>query len=486
MIFDNLIFPNNPKKQKTLDSLKKDLVTLFSSYKTVWNELSLQMSPYISIPTLNSSIEVVPIEECLNEINNAITSVDILMHNLSVHLELQKFIITQNIKPDDVNKKLMIKILKLIPTLANLSIAKGIGYIGGILLLKWTSAENILLAKFNQELSVISERALQTYTTNDFLLTPTILQKISKNIQKIYSNNLTFLHFRFSNLIKKNNTPLTESIKLQYRNSYLQNLDTLFSSIDSNSKCITKKLAFQLSSLDTECALSNSSNVPLYFNSLPDNQEIHNLIAPLARKLPSRFITIHAPNNTAPINIEILSLKNSEVGFYTSSTSSKYYYDTVKKTFLTYEHFNCYRNIESTFERIQEFSIFKNTILSELYTNASNLEITSISFLSKLKFLITSPKFWIGIILFSGIASSIIELLNSFFFGLYYRKKLDNQIKNILSIFSDLKIAMEKEISNIRSFIQDVKDGIISIDKEHFLIKTASSQFKLATICKLN
>ncbi|MGL4362961.1 MAG: hypothetical protein ACRCSG_06840 [Cellulosilyticaceae bacterium] len=118
MIFDDIFFPDNKKKEKKIKNLEKQLENLFENYHKAWNNFCIKIDPRGVVPRLRKSVKESTIEECIEEIDTATRQLDRRVKNVQEKLEMQKLIGRIDYKVGAVESKELQNALKYSPILS--------------------------------------------------------------------------------------------------------------------------------------------------------------------------------------------------------------------------------------------------------------------------------------------------------------------------------------------------------------------------------
>ncbi|MGL4362644.1 MAG: hypothetical protein ACRCSG_05175 [Cellulosilyticaceae bacterium] len=115
MIFDNLIYPDNKKKEQRLKNLEIEVIKLFENYKEAWNEFCNQIKIGGIELKLEKSIKENSIEECLEEIDNATKKLNDIVKNASEILESEQLLGKTNNRYGVLTGDIVHRIIKYSP-----------------------------------------------------------------------------------------------------------------------------------------------------------------------------------------------------------------------------------------------------------------------------------------------------------------------------------------------------------------------------------
>lgn len=140
MIFDDLFYPDNPKKRQEVANLRGEITTMFRQYVSAWNENANLLNdafrqaakpdtPFygMTLPTLQKSIDKDPIRECIDEINAAIKDTDVKLKKLMDDIGITELLPNdwkdKGAKLEDLGELTLLKVCKAIETVAAASAA---------------------------------------------------------------------------------------------------------------------------------------------------------------------------------------------------------------------------------------------------------------------------------------------------------------------------------------------------------------------------
>ncbi|MGL4362032.1 MAG: hypothetical protein ACRCSG_01935 [Cellulosilyticaceae bacterium] len=125
MLFNNLFFPSNRIKEKQIQQLEQQLISLFENHHIAWNNFCKVSKIEDYVPTLKKSIKENSVEDCIKEIDYATTILENTITNITDKLDLQLLFEKCNYKIQSLESDLLKKVINYLPiTIGGLS---GIG-----------------------------------------------------------------------------------------------------------------------------------------------------------------------------------------------------------------------------------------------------------------------------------------------------------------------------------------------------------------------
>ncbi len=145
MIFDDLFYPDNPKRRQEVANLRGEITTLFKQYTSAWNENANLLNdafrqaakpdtPFygMTLPTLQKNIDKDPIGECIDEINKTITETDTKLKKLMEDIGITELLPDdwkdKGAKLEDLGELTLLNVCKAIETVAAASAAAYLGF----------------------------------------------------------------------------------------------------------------------------------------------------------------------------------------------------------------------------------------------------------------------------------------------------------------------------------------------------------------------
>ncbi|MBR2421334.1 MAG: hypothetical protein IKB09_03160 [Oscillospiraceae bacterium] len=143
MLFDDIFYPDNPKRRHIVCQLRTDVSTAFQNYFSAWNtwagllnrafeECPAQEYHSLHIPILEKDIEKYTIQECMDEIRDAARqtsgTLDHIMEVMGVVPFLPSDWKEKGIKIDDLGSDTLLKIGKVISCVGSSVLAGYMGY----------------------------------------------------------------------------------------------------------------------------------------------------------------------------------------------------------------------------------------------------------------------------------------------------------------------------------------------------------------------
>lgn len=145
MIFDDIFYPENPRRRQEVANLRGEIITIISGYKNAWNENVALLNeafqeaakpgtPFygLKLTSLKKDINSDPIGQCIDEINNTISETNAKLNKLMVDIGLDKLLPNdwkeKGAKVSDLGKLTVLNVCKAIETVAAASAAAFLGY----------------------------------------------------------------------------------------------------------------------------------------------------------------------------------------------------------------------------------------------------------------------------------------------------------------------------------------------------------------------
>lgn len=145
MIFDDLFYPDNPKRRQEVANLRGEITTLFKQYVSAWNENANLLNdafkqaakpgtPFygMTLPTLQKNIDKDPIGKCIDEINTTITETDTKLKKLMEDIGITELLPDdwkeKGAKLEDLGELTLLNVCKAIETVAAASAAAYLGF----------------------------------------------------------------------------------------------------------------------------------------------------------------------------------------------------------------------------------------------------------------------------------------------------------------------------------------------------------------------
>ncbi|MGL4363008.1 MAG: hypothetical protein ACRCSG_07080 [Cellulosilyticaceae bacterium] len=98
MIFNKIFFPANQKKENQIKELENQIEMLFENYYIAWNNLSEEIAPNDKSIKLIKSIKKTTMEECIQEMDYAVNTLQSKINNIGEKIELEKLLEKNNYK----------------------------------------------------------------------------------------------------------------------------------------------------------------------------------------------------------------------------------------------------------------------------------------------------------------------------------------------------------------------------------------------------
>lgn len=114
MLFDDIFYPDNPRRRDEVAKIRAEIVLLFDNYKFAWNdcaallnsifETGAAQTPYesLEIPYLERSIEQDTVKDCLDEMRDALDRLDEKLHKLVEDIGISQLIPNWNDKDFEI------------------------------------------------------------------------------------------------------------------------------------------------------------------------------------------------------------------------------------------------------------------------------------------------------------------------------------------------------------------------------------------------
>lgn len=145
MIFDDVFYPENPRKRQEVANLRGEITTLFRQYKNTWNEnadllnAAFQQAakpgtPFygVTLRKLEKNINADPVGACIEEINAVISDSDSKMKKLMDDIGVTELLPNdwkeKGAKLEDLGELTLLKVCKIISTVATAAAAAYLGF----------------------------------------------------------------------------------------------------------------------------------------------------------------------------------------------------------------------------------------------------------------------------------------------------------------------------------------------------------------------
>ncbi|MGL4363003.1 MAG: hypothetical protein ACRCSG_07055 [Cellulosilyticaceae bacterium] len=176
MIFNNILFPDNKKKEKQIHELNQQLDNLFSDYYIAWNGFAKQVSPNGELRKLNRSIKESTVYECLEEIDNATKELENMVINISEQIELNNLLEKAQYNLEYAHEKLQKVIMKHISMVGGSTI----GIIVGVFIYR----------KYNYKLEKLEKKFRQVEEVYN-LTFKDVINTVEKEIDKLAEKEIS-------------------------------------------------------------------------------------------------------------------------------------------------------------------------------------------------------------------------------------------------------------------------------------------------------
>lgn len=143
MIFDDLFYPDNPKRRQEVANLRAEISKLFDDYKTAWNtNADLLTGIFAKVPnpsyagtkilTLSKDIHEDTVENCIDEINDVLTDTTTKLNKLATDIGLDKLLPAdwkeKGVKLDNIGTDTIKKIGQAISGVLSTAASAFVGY----------------------------------------------------------------------------------------------------------------------------------------------------------------------------------------------------------------------------------------------------------------------------------------------------------------------------------------------------------------------
>ncbi|MGL4362645.1 MAG: hypothetical protein ACRCSG_05180 [Cellulosilyticaceae bacterium] len=424
MIFDNIIYPDNKKKEEKIKELEVDLENLFENYKNAWNNFCEQIKMEDKVPKLITSIKANSIEECLEDIDNATKKINEVIDNISEKLEAKKLKGEMDYELSQLQTEDIIQAIKYS------SVAIGLG--GGLFILYLTYRKIKDAIKAYQYAGRAKDAAYNVQVTKDILR---IRANTSYKIKEMFNIEYEGIARFISKCQNEGFINIDGAINLEFREIYINTYGKL------------DKLAYSLSNhLEVNGAQSVREEIcqAVYEQS----KKVHNILKTITKNYTMGDTRIKDFYRFPNIERDMSKI---------NAMHEKYLYlhDEFKKPFVENKIYSEI-HLENSTKAIKNLEVVKN----EYRNNCSiECEIKSSSIITTV----------IGVVIVIAVVL-VVDAITSCIEGMIRRKELNERIEQMNNILGDLTKAMKKETKKLIELTQSLRDGVIWIDKKYMML----------------
>ncbi|MGL4362647.1 MAG: hypothetical protein ACRCSG_05190 [Cellulosilyticaceae bacterium] len=413
MIFDNVIYPDNKKKEKKIKDLEIELVKLFENYNGAWNEFRKVLNIEDRVPRLEKSIRNSNIEECLEEIDSATQELDNVIKNANQKLESEKLLGEIDYRLSTMQSETLRKAIKYMPLVTG-----GLGGIGVAALVckgmmaRYKELNNIVMQSAylkNEAVSVVGELVSNTVAIKD----------VSINISKInwmFDNEYTSIFDDcLENMqIKKIFVDNYNKTKL-YKNTYGR--------IDKLESEVMKKINLTLGEADKKLMIKEIDTAVTRYKAEIDDFLMEDHFATDSDVYMDKFIKeVKAKRNTQNFNKIKINTPEYEISRLDVGNAP----DKMQKAVET--------------KKGQMY--FKTAI--------------------------------VGIVIIVAMVL-ILDAITCCIEGFVRSKELNKRLGQMNNIVGELTRTMGSETAKLIKLTQSIKDGVVMLDSEHMILVDAET-----------
>ncbi|MGL4363005.1 MAG: hypothetical protein ACRCSG_07065 [Cellulosilyticaceae bacterium] len=524
MIFDKLFFPENKIKKKRIKKLEKDIINLFENYYEAWNGFCIKISPNGQIPKLVKSITDEPIEDCLEEMDNAAKVLQEIVKNAEKYLKLEKHLADHEYSI----KKVSSDIFKTVIQYTSISLGVVGGVAIGILIYRkfkdeieskitiWNEVEDVLdknmspvFEKIDEDITMIVEDDYSGNVSSDIkdLIQNKLINRetvLFRKIKEKMLHDLVEIEKRVKgNINIRGYTPSEIRRELQgFQTMYVKKLLQKF-----QEKVANKENEIREKMKNFELDITKIENVD-------DKKKIQEIQEKVKKR--NKSVSFN-PNNILEEQNDINKIINEELknvkvnigdikagidGELIRDVNSYQYQNNVNKITRLREismessaifdnSFSMFRkndgdnwqgvNIEEKVREMED-ELIKEELMKETGEEIV-VDIEKIHVRLKANgTYFQNSMVGVGAILMATIVMLLIDALISYVEEFIDNNKINERLLQIDLVLLELTKVMQKETKDIIKLTQDLEDGIIMLDKNNMLLIDKDLKIKMLKI----